>query len=280
MKEGLLSFESVAKRDDDATLTVINGQTFVETTEDLSGLQSWDVRLNESCGTCTLLNAELLHDEAHAVPPSVHTNVVRHVFLTNLLFIGVAFVVALMVSYWINTWSTLVAIVSISSTVFVGLYITLTLRRKIVEYGWWEGGCIAMSVSAGFMIGSTAGLSSNVGPFEWCAALWAQNMMVLMYAQWSPRNMTNWLVLGALMTAATMCVWALGIVAAFESHDWISSGVVLLLSVLALFYQLAWLRNSVDTPYSVSWRDLTVATLDFYGMPIVWIQRIIAQANH
>jgi lysylphosphatidylglycerol synthetase-like protein (DUF2156 family) len=82
------------------------------------------------------------------------------------------------------------------------------------------------------------------------------------------------------MTAATMCVWALGIVAAFESHDWISSGVVLLLSVLALFYQLAWLRNSVDTPYSVSWRDLTVATLDFYGMPIVWIQRIIAQANH
>lgn len=282
MKEGFL-FESIAKRDDDATVTVRDGHLFVETTEDLSALEPWEVRLeNSRCcsSSCTLIDQDLLHNEAVAVPPSVHTRVVRHVFLTNLILIGAALVVGLAVSYWINKWAVLVALVSVSSTVFVGFYISLVMRRALVEYGWWEAGFIVMSIAAGFMVGSTAGLTGNVGPFEWCATLWAQTIMVLLYAQWSPRNMSNWFVLGSLMTAATMSVWALGIVAAFESHDWLSSGVVLLLSVCALFYQLAWIRQSVDAPYSVSWRDLTVATMDFYGLPLVQLQQAIAQTNH
>jgi hypothetical protein len=286
MKEGLL-FESIAKRDDDATLEVTaEGQVFVTTTEDLTELEPWDVRLAKSQCCClnkwSLLNPDLLHDECHAMLPSVHTRIVRHVFLTNLLFIGVTLIVGLLVSYWINQWAVLVGLVTTASTLFAGFYITLVMRRSLVQYGWWEAGFLTMSVAAGFALGATAGLSSNVGPFEWCAALWAQTIMVLLYAQWSPRNMGNWFVLGALMVAATMCVWALGIVAAFESHDWLSSGVVLLLSVCTVFYQLGWIRNSVDASYSVSWRDLTVATMEFYGMPLVWIQRqaTINQTNH
>lgn len=272
--EGRL-LDGIAKRDDDATISVVDGQIYVETTEDLSDLEPWDVRVAKSrCCTSsawtTLLNPNLLHDEAVAVPPSVHTLVVRHVFLTNLLFVGVAIVIGLAVSYWINKWSVLLALLIVSGTLFVALYLFLVVRRKLVPYGWCEAAFMTMAICAGFMVGSTAGLAGNVAPFEWCATLWAQTMMVLMYAQWSPRNMSDWVVLGSLMTAATMCVWALGIVAAFESHDWVSSGVVLLLSVCALFYQLAWIRKSDDgAPYSVSWRDLTVATMEFYGMVLV-----------
>lgn len=280
MEEGLL-FESVAKRDDDATVSIINGNIYVETTEDLSALEPWEVRVGKSrCCNWSLLNPDLLHNEAQAVPPGVHTRVVRHVFLTNLLFIGIVLIIGLAISYWLNHWIVLLALLCVFGTLFVGLYLSLVLRRTQIEYGWWEGGFLCMAVSAGFMVGATAGLSSNIGPFEWCASLWAQTIVVLLYAQWSPRNMTQWLVLGSLLSAATMCVWALGIVAAFESHDWLSSGIVLLLSVCALFYQLAWIRNSVDAPYSLSWRDLTVATMDFYGMPLVWVQKAIAQTNH
>jgi hypothetical protein len=283
MMEGqILLLDSVSKRDDDAAISVVDGQIYVETTEDLSELEPWDVRVGKSrcCSSApwtTLLNPNLLHDESVAVPPSVHTRVVRHVFLTNLLLVGVAIVVGLSVSYWINKWAVLLALLIISSTVFVAFYISLVLRRALVQYGWWEAGFLTLAVAAGFMVGSTAGLAGNVAPFEWCAALWAQTMMVLMYAQWSPRNMSNWVVLGSLMACATMCVWALGIVAAFESHDWVSSGVVLLLSVCALFYQLAWIRRSNDAPYSVSWRDLTVATMELYGMPLTII---ITQTSH
>lgn len=285
MKEGLL-LESIAKRDDDATVTVVGNHLIVQTTENLSELEPWDVRVAKSrcCSSSwTVLDSDLLQNEAVAVPPSVHTRVVRHVFLTNLLFIGAALIIGLAVSYWINKWVVLLSLLIVSSTCFAGFYILLVIRRSLVEYGWWEAGFVVLAIMAGFIVGSTAGLTGNIGPFEWCATLWAQTMMVLMYAQWSPRNMSNWFVLASLMTAATMCVWALGIVAAFESHDWLSSGVVLLLSVCALFYQLAWIRKSVDAPYSVSWRDLTVATMEFYGMLLIIVtdnQTTITHSNH
>lgn len=278
MQEGLL-LESVAKRDDDATVIMVGGQVYVETTEDLSALEPWDVRMEKSC-SWNCLNSNLLHDESHSVPPSVHTRIVRHVFLTNLLFLGISLFIALALSYWINNRGVLIALLSVFSTLFAALYVTLTWRRAEVHYGWWETGFLFMAISAGFILGATAGLSSTVAPFEWVASLWTQTIIVLLYAQWSPRNITNWLVLSALLIAATMCAWALGIVAAFESHDWLSSGIVLLLSVCALFYQLHWIRNSVDAPYSSSWRDLTVATMEFYGAPLVWFQREIKRQRH
>jgi len=72
----------------------------------------------------------------------------------------------------------------------------------------------------------------------------------------------------------------LAIVAAFEAHDWVASGVVLVLSVCALFYHSVWVRRALATSYGHSWRDLTVATMEFYGLPVVLLQPVIMRSTH
>lgn len=286
--EGRL-LEQVLKKDEDAVIHYVvneNDQVqdvVLETSVDLSGIEPWTVRVDRWCGahSMTLLNSELLHEEARAPPVRMHVRVVRHVFMANLFFLGIALVVGMAFYYWSMPWLALVLLVSVGAVLFSMLYMALVTQRKEVEYGWWEAGCVALATLAGVMVGCTAGLLGNIAPFEWLATLWAQTIMVLVYAVWTPREPdTNVLALDLLMAAATLCVWALAIVAAFEAHDWVASGVVLVLSVCALFYHSVWVRRALATSYGHSWRDLTVATMEFYGLPVVLLQPVIMRSTH
>lgn len=295
MNEGLLALQdAVRKRDDDATVTVLvaadgdndDGPVLgvvVETTEDLSGLEPWPVRFERWWATHVpaLLDADMLHNEARAPPPTPHVKVVQHVFMANLFFVGVALTSGVAFYYWRLARAALVALVSVCGALFAVLHVALVVRRTTVRYGWWEAGFVAMALAGGVVVGCTAALARNVAPFEWLATLWAQSVMVIMYALWAPRTVaSNVGALAMLMAGATLCVWGLAIVAAFEVHDWVASLVVLALACAALFYQLRWVRHAADAKYAVSWRHLVVATMEFYGWPVILLQRAIASAHH
>lgn len=283
--------EQVFKKDEDARVSYIVNEhnqvedVVLETSLDLSDIEPWTVRLDRWCGahTGTLLNADLMHNEVRAPPPTMHNQVVRHVFLGNLFFLGVVLVVGLAIYYWRMPPLALFLAVSIGAVMFSTLYVVLVTQRKEVAYGWWEAACLTLAVLGGLLVGCTAALVRNVAPFEWVATLWAQSVMILTYALWVPRrdaDAANLVVLDLLMAGATLCVWGLAIVAAVEQHDWVASGVVLVLSVCALFWHSAWVRRVAVANYGCSWRDLTVATAEFYGLPLVLLQPAIMRATH
>lgn len=279
------ALESAFKRDDDAQVTLVLNEKdevssiFVETTQgDLVAPHvPWLVRLEHGTSTCcsSLLDPDLLHNETRRPLPDVHTRVVRHVHLTNLFFVGSAMVLGLGFYYWPMARLALILLISLAAVAFAALYLTLIAYRLTIGYGWWEGACVALTCCGALIVGCAAALSQSVAPFELMATFWAQSTMVLLYTQWSPRNATHLPTLGLLMGAATLCVWALGIVAAFELHGWRSAVVVLVLSLVGLGYQMAWLRVSTNTQYSVSWRDSVLATTEFYGAPIILLHHAI-----
>jgi hypothetical protein len=282
--------EAAFKRDDDAMLTVLVNEkdqvraVYLETSEGalIAPHEPWLVRLERqfsACGTY-LLDADLLYNEMRRPLPDVHTRVVRHVHLSNLFFVGLALVLGLGFYYWPIPRLALILLISFAATFFAGLYLALIMYRTTVGYGWWEGACVALTFCAAIIVGCAAALSQSVAPFELMATFWVQSVMVLLYTQWAPRNATHVPTLGLLMGSATLCVWALGIVAAFELHGWRSAIVVLVLSLVGLMYQMAWLRVSITTQYTVSWRDSVLVLTEFYGAPIILLHHVImTQAN-
>lgn len=282
--------EDALKRDDDARVIVeVNERDevsgiYLETTQGalIAPHVPWLVRLEQTTNACcaSMLDADLLYNETRRPLPDVHTRVVRHVHLTNLFFVGSAMVLGLGFYYWPMSRLALILLISFAAFAFAAIYLGLITYRTTIEYGWWEGACVVLACCAALIVGCAAALSQSVAPFELMATFWAQSTMVLLYTQWSPRNATHVPTLGLLMAAATLCVWALGIVAAFELHGWRSAVVVLSLSLAALLYQMAWLRVSTTTQYNVSWRDSVLATTEFYGAPIILLRHaIITQDN-
>lgn len=277
--------EAAFKRDDDAELTVVVNEhnqvssIFIETKEAalMAPHVPWLVRLEQGASACSasLLDADLLYNETRRPLPDVHTRVVRHVHMTNLFFVGSAIVLGLGFYYWPMSRLALILLISLAAALFAGLYLALITYRATIGYGWWEGACVLLTCCGALIVGCAAALSQSVAPFELMATFWAQSTMVLLYTQWSPRNAAHIPTLGLLMGAATLCVWALGIVAAFELHGWRSAVVVLTLSLVGLMYQMAWLRISTTTQYSVSWRDSVLATCEFYGAPVILLQHAI-----
>ena len=284
------ALQSALKRDDDAELTVVVDDKdqvsgiYIETSEGalIAPHVPWLVRLEQRSQACcsSLLDADLLYNETRRPLPDVHTRVVRHVHLTNLFFVGSALVLGLGFYFWPISRLALILLISFSATLFAGIYLALIAYRTTVGYGWWEGACVALVCCGALIVGCAAALSQSVAPFELMATFWAQSTMVLLYTQWSPRNAAHVPTLGLLMGGATLCVWALGIVAAFELHGWRSAVVVLSLSLASLGYQMAWLRVSITTQYSVSWRDSVLATTEFYGAPIILLQHAIMRQDN
>lgn len=285
----LALLQSTRKKDDDATMTVVLNdhnqiqEILMETTEDLTHLEPWPARLDRWCGTCcdAWLNSNLLHDEMHTPPPTAHIRVMRHVFVANLCFVGAALAVGMAIYYWLLSHLALVVAICVSSISFSALYVALVSQRSRVPYGWFEGGCVAATLMGGVMVGCTAALVHNVAPFEWLATMWAQSAVVVMYTLRVPRTEAADLVtLDLLMLGATLCVWALAIVAAVGAHDWVASGIVLALSLCTLVYQSAWVKRATFHKWGVSWRDLTTATLDFYGMLLILVHHAITHTDH
>lgn len=279
------------KRDDDARVTILMNESetqirgiVVETSETqlVAPFEPWLSRLERWLGKCSdaCLDRDLLYNETIGPVPDVHTRVVRHVHMTNLVFVGLSLVLGLPFYYWPIQRLALILLVSFGSATFTGLYLGLIAFRHSIAYGWWEGCCLMLTAAAAIMMGSAAALSQSIAPFELLATFWIQSIMVLMYTQWSPRNATHLPTMAALMAGATLCVWALGILAAFEMHGWRSAIVVLVLSTTALLYQMAWLRISLVTDYNVSWRDSVLATTEFYGAPVILLHAAAATGNN
>lgn len=284
------ALESALKRDDDAKVTVLLTDqnelsgVYLETNQGdlIAPHVPWLVRLEQWASACgsSLLDGDLLYNETRRPLPDVHTRIVRHVHLTNLFFVGTALVLGLGFYFWPIPWLALVLLISFAATLFAGIYLALIAYRTTIGYGWWEGACVTLTCCGALIMGCAAALSHSVAPFEFMAVLWVQSTMVLLYTQWSPRNASHVPTMGLLMGSATLCVWGLGIVAAFELHGWRSAVVVLVLSLTSLAYQMAWLRVSLTTQYNVSWRDSVLATTEFYGAPIILLQHAIIRQDN
>ena len=88
------------------------------------------------------------------------------------------------------------------------------------------------------------------------------------YTKLSPR-MIETVPAMAFMFVVTLIIWATFIFAFVEEANWMGGLVILGVSFLAILYH-GWQIRMSEGRYSLSWDDVRVSIIQFYGDPILY----------
>lgn len=253
--------QSVFKKDDDAFVTRVDGQTFVETTAPMPTVLTLHVP--------DPTDDYLLEHAAVAPIPDVRIQLVCNLFVVNTVVALLWLAITLPLFSWNLSRNVALVLLIVSCIVQLPLYLSMILLRHYKQppvavfavFLCWIG-------TMGLVFGSTASLAGNVAPLQLQAMLWAQGIVVIVYTKQSSREIVARSAL-LYMLIGTMVVWAICIAEFVIEHDWVAGTIILILAIGCAVYSAHQIRESETRHYNSSWDDLLAATVQFYGEPVI-----------
>lgn len=164
--------------------------------------------------------------------------------------------------YYLNAYEPSLIIICITAPLFCVSYAIMLWLRSVSMIPF-----IVWVLNAGVMMGSISVLVNNVAPMQLTLLFLVQSFTMLAYAKLSPR-MIETLHAMAFMFVVTLVTWAVFIFAFVEQHDWVGGIVILFISFAAIGYS-AWQIRLTEGRYNVSWKDIKLSIVQFYGDPLI-----------
>jgi FtsH-binding integral membrane protein len=260
--------QSIFKKDDDARALQDNaGNIYIETDQPLVTAASMVDDASKSMDTFvkeTVLNDHILEDAIVEPIADIRVKTVMYMFMANAAVMLLWFLVGGTLYYWNMVWSNTASaiVMGIAAAFFVFCYIlmlyirtTHTTLALVSLCGW--------AVSGSVMIGGVASLSHKVAPIQLVLLILMQCFAMMAYTKLSPRFIST-LHSMAYMFVVTLVVWALFIFAFVQERDWVG-GILILVVAFGIIGYHGWQIRIVEGRYSLSWPDIQLSIIQFYG---------------
>ncbi len=170
------------------------------------------------------------------LPPSINVNtqIVRHMFTYHAL---ISFMIPSfgIVPFYLLKDHFIISLdlLALSGTAGIILYITMYLVRDTD----WASFALCMWLFNGYMLMcSLSAILHSIAPFQACFIFFINSLTVIIIGLWFERLIDPWWISLFLILGGAV-VWGTGIYAFIKEQDWITSGVLFLLSVILMpFY--------------------------------------------
>jgi len=261
---------SLFKKDEDLRLIENSqGDLFVETSVPITTPDSVTVEDVRDKVKSIVASETVLEDNIMLPLPDIRVQNITFMFAANA---GIQFIWVLMIGgfyYWNTVLSTMISVItlSISTSLFCLWYILMIYIRKdfpifsIIAISIW-------TLIGGIMLGSISAITHNLAPVQLVLLLFFQCLVIMAYTKLSPR-MIETVPAMAFMFVVTLIIWATFIFAFVEEANWMGGLVILGVSFLAILYH-GWQIRMSEGRYSLSWDDVRVSIIQFYGDPILY----------
>lgn len=262
--------QSIFKKDDDArALQDVDGSIYVETNQPLitpaSVMDDASTFVKE-----TVLNDHVLEDAIVEPMPDIRIKTLMYMFMANAAVMMLWFLLGGTLYYWNSVWSNKASAILLGVAVacFVFTYILMLCVRLtnptvalVCLSGW--------AVSGSLLVGAASALAHKVAPIQLALLILMQCFVMLAYTKLSPRFVSTVSSM-MYMLVVTLLVWALFVFAFVEERDWVGGIVIFALSMGTLLYH-GWQIRIVEGRYSLSWSDIQLSIIQFYGdLLLVW----------
>ena len=258
--------QSIFKKDDDArALQDRAGNIYIETDQPIStsimddAANSVDALVKD-----TVFNDHILEDAIVEPIPDIRVKTIMYMFMANAAVMMLWFLIGGTLYYWNMVWSNTASaiVMGIASAGFVFLYVLMLCLREIHSTvalcslcGWVLCGAV--------MMGGIASLTHKVAPIQLIMLILLQSFCMLAYTKLSPRFVSA-IHSMAYMFVVTLLVWAIFVFAFVWERDWVGGIIILIISFLVIGYH-GWQIRIVEGRYNLSWEDIQLSIIQFYG---------------
>ncbi len=171
-----------------------------------------------------------------SLPPSINVNtqIVRHLF-THHAFLSFMIPSFGIVPFYLlkDHWSISLELFALSFFSSIVLYVTMYLVR---DDDWASYAFCMWMFNNYILICSLSAVLHSIAPFQACFILFINSLMIIIIGLWFERLIDPWWISLFLVIGGAI-VWGTGIYAFIKEQDWITSGVLFIVSVVFIpFY--------------------------------------------
>ena len=271
--------QSIAKKDEDATLVSFDkasGVAEVETNIALEALDIESLELYEPGQSP--IDSSLLRDDATENPSDIVVRVIFGIFavasILNLTTLILGFV-----PYWLllfdETRQVAIIVFSITLTLCATFFCLMTWQRKtslglIFACAW--------AFTRLFTLGSLSALVTNIVPVFMDGLFFGQSVTIVLYTYFRPKftDVGDYKYVRdatIAMAIASVLVWCIGIYIFIEENAWLYGAISFVLSAGACAYNWWTIKDLIlnDSKYNLFRKDRELAAIEYYSKVLILV---------